>query len=60
VNCVPLQGIIWECETDSGFVSYDEKDAYNLDKAHLEGSAQPVAVRNNQNEVDIQNMKQEK
>ena len=58
MNCEPSQGIKWECETDSGFIRYNETDAYNLEKAHLEGSAQPVSVRSDQNEVDIQHMKQ--
>jgi hypothetical protein len=53
----PSQGITWECGTDSGFVQYDEKDAYNLEKALLEGSTK-VAVRNDKNEVDLGAMKQ--
>jgi hypothetical protein len=58
MNREPSKGIIWECSIESGFARYEEVDAYNLEKARLEGSTDLVAVRNNQNEVDLRTMKQ--
>ena len=60
----PPRGMIWECRTDSGWVTYDTHDAAALERAWAAAATAGsqasvrVAVRGGRNEVDLAGMTQ--
>jgi hypothetical protein len=55
------QFVQWECITDEGNVPYCPSDAYNLEKALIQGDClQTVVVCNGAYEVDVKLMKQKR